>query len=152
MQNFNEKTAFFEENERFSKVIRNLAKRLNDTQAEGELWGFLWLLKNRPKPPPNEFYILACLKREYIRLSKIEKAIIQCEIIISVDNWRNIDFNIDFKSAFAELTPKQKEIFALRISGFSASEIAKMRGISRQSVHETYTKACLILRKKISRA
>ena len=152
MPDFCEKNGFFEEFARFEKVIKNLARKLNDTQAEGELFGFLWLLQNRPKPPPNDYYILACLKREYIRLSKEESKTIAPFLAEIGENFPDIDFRFDFNKAFSELTPKQKRVFALKFYGFSMVEIAEMNGISRQAVNQIYNRARAVLKRSLNYA
>ena len=154
MPDFCEKNGFFEENARFEKVIKNLARKLNDNQAEGELWGFLWLLQNRPKPPPNEYYILACLKREYIRLSKEEsKTDFNSTFLAEVgENFPDIDFRIDLENACSKLTQKQKRVFALKHYGFRIEEIAELDGVSRQAENQTYNRACAVLRRSLNYA
>lgn len=136
---------FFKENERFSRLIKKYASRLRDPQSEGELWGFLWLLLNRPTPPPNDLYIFRCLKNEFIRLSKNEQGRYTNFYPPDVDNYKAIDFFIDFAGAFLELTEKQKEIILLRYCGFSVQEIGVKSGISRQAVN----KKILAIRKRL---
>ena len=137
---------FFEENARFSRLIKKYSKQLRDPQSEGELWGFLWLLLNRPTPPPNDFYIFRCLKNEFIRLSKNEQGSFENYEPAIVDNYNAIDFFIDFAGAFLELTEKQKEIILLRYCGFSVQEIGARNGISRQAVNKKIISARKVLK------
>lgn len=141
MPDFYEKNGFFQENLRFSGVIKKYASRLRDPHSEGELWGFLWLLLNAPKKPPNDYYIFACLKHEYIRLLKGEGERYATEFTPFVDNCATIDFLLDFKEIFKKITEKQKEILLLKYWGFSIEEIAKINGNSRQAEHRKIARA-----------
>jgi hypothetical protein len=149
MVDFCEKNGFFEENKRFSGVIRKYASRLRDPHADGELWGFLWLLQNSPKKPPNDFYIFACLKHEYIRLSKGEGGRYETIFPPLLDNCKSLDFWLDFKEIFTKFTPKQQRALCLKMQGFSTEEIAKIDGISRQAEHRKIARARSVFKKNL---
>jgi len=58
--------------------------------------------------------------------------------IISTDFRDFVELMIDAKQKFDRLPPKQRRAVALYQRGFSYSEIAKKRGVSRQSVSRVF--------------
>ena len=132
--------SFFEENSHFSRLIRHYARKLRDPHAEGEMWSFLWIVKNITIGKPDRYYAV-CLRNEYIRLSKEEKR----EILL--EDYRQgytetRDEKIDLSIALDELSKGQSEIVRLHfVNGFSVVEIADFQHISRQAVNRTKKRA-----------
>lgn len=132
--------SFFEENSHFSRLIRHYARKLRDPHAEGELWGFLWIVKNITIGKPDRYYAV-CLRNEYIRLSKEEKR----EILL--EDYRQgytdtRDEKIDLSIALDELSKGQANVVRLHfVNGFSVAEIADFQHISRQAVNRTKKRA-----------
>lgn len=149
MYNFDKKSAFFEENKRFSGLIKYYAKRLKTDTAEADLWGFLWLLYCRENKPPNDKYIAVCLRNEYIRISKnIPKYCALDFEIKAFDSER--DTKIDLEIALKKLTKKEREtIILFYYYGYSIEEIGKSQNVSRQSVNKTKNRALEKLRNSV---
>lgn len=146
MDIFDKKSAFFEENERFSRLIKYYAKKLKTDTAEADLWGFLWILLKREKQPPNDRYVAVCLRNEYIRISKnIPKYCALDFEIAAFDSER--DTKIDLENGLQKLTKKEREtIILFFFYGFSIDEVGKYQGVSRQAVNQTKNRALEKLR------
>lgn len=146
MNILDKKSAFFEENERFSRLIKYYAKKLKSDTAEADLWSFLWLLLGREKKPPNDKYIAVCLRNEYIKLYKNTPNYCSLDFEIAVlDSER--DIKIDLKSALQKLTKKEREtIILFFFYGFSIDEVGNYQGVSRQAVNKTKNRALEKLR------
>lgn len=137
---------FFEENEHFSGLIKYYAGKLRDPHSEGELWSFLWIVKNITIGKPDHYYAV-CLRNEYIRLSKEEK-----RAVLLGDYWQGYtdtrDEKIDLSIALDELSKSQTEVVQLHfLNGFSVAEIADFQHISRQAVNRTKKRALAELSK-----
>lgn len=146
MNIFDKKSAFFEENSRFSGLIRYYAKKLKTDTAEADLWGFLWLLFSREKQPPSDNYVAVCLRNEYIRISKNIPKYCALDFEIAASD-RGLDIKIDLKNALLRLTKKEREtIILFYYYGFSVEEIGTLHGVSRQAVNQTKNRALEKLR------
>ena len=121
------------ENQRFSALIRYYAQRLRDPHAEDELWGFLWLLL-ATHSPPNDRYIAVCIRNEYIRLSKAESKTAQ---LFEAGRCDDLDLRISVKMAIENCTETQRKYMRALACGYSADEIGKLYGCSRQAVNQT---------------
>jgi DNA-directed RNA polymerase specialized sigma24 family protein len=146
---FDEKTPFFDENRQFAPLIKYYAKRLRDPHSEGELWGFLWLLKYNAKRPLPDQYIAVCLKNEYIRLSKkeeIKQPLSGLEIAPRID----LDLLIDFRRIFLALTSAERSAILFRYGlGYEQNETANLLKISRQAVRKNQVRGFKKIRAEI---
>lgn len=149
MYNFDKKSAFFEENKRFSRLIKYYAKKLKSDTAEADLWSFLWLLLGRDKKPPNDKYIAVCLRNEYIKIYKNTPNYCSLDFEVAVfDSDR--DTKIDLEIALKKLTKKERETIKMfYYYGYSIEEIGKSQNVSRQSVNKTKNRALEKLRNSV---
>lgn len=150
---FNEKSDFFIENERFSKLIKFYSRKADDKEIEADLWAFLWFLRQRKPPPPSDNYIAVCLRNEYIKLSKFYDSLknFEQDYPPAVDKLRNYEFLIDLKNALNSLSVKEKSCFILNAYyGFSIYEIALFFRISPQAVSKNRLRAIKKLRVLLS--
>lgn len=120
------------ENQRFSALIRYYAQRLRDPHAEGELWGFLWLLL-ATHSPPNDRYIAVCIRNEYLRLSKAENKTAQ---LFEAGRCDDLDLRISVKMAIENCTETQKKYLSGLNYGYSVDELAQHFKCSRQAVNQ----------------
>lgn len=120
------------ENQRFSALIRYYAQRLRDPHAEGELWGFLWLL-SATHSPPNDRYIAVCIRNEYIRLLKTENKTAR---LIEAGRCDDLDLRISVKMAIENCTETQKKYLSGLNYGYSVDELAQHFKCSRQAVNQ----------------
>lgn len=146
---FDKNVPFYAENEQFRKLIKYYSTRLKDPHAEGELWGFLWLLKDNAKKPLPDRYIAVCIKNEYIRLSKkegIKQPLSGLEIAPQID----LDLLIDFRRIFLALTSAERSAVLLRYGlGYEQNETANLLKISRQSVRKNQVRGFKKIRAEI---
>ena len=138
---FSEKNTFFTENERFSRLIRFYARRLNEVSAADDLWGFLWILKATAKKPLTDNYIAVCLRNEFIRMSKAKAALPLCVADFTSFGLATVDkpcITMDIEKAFESLSLKESEILRLHyVGGYSIDELSKIKKISRQAINKT---------------
>lgn len=120
------------ENQRFSALIRYYSQRLRDPHAEGELWGFLWILL-ATHSPPNDRYIAVCIRNEYIRLSKAENKTAR---LIEYGRCDDLDLRISVISAIENCTETQRKYLLALAYGFSVDEVSRLYCCSRQAVNQ----------------
>ena len=136
---------FFEENIRFSGLIRHYSKVLGDREVEGELWGFLWLLL-RNHAPENDRYITRSLKNKFIELYRKKKRFTTFELR-DVDNSTSLKTEVEFYDLLKILTGKEKNTLVLKfVYGYSLTECAKIFGTSRQNTAQIQKRAFQKLR------
>lgn len=145
------KTDFFEENRRFSSQIECYAHRLKEPHAVGELWGFLWLLKQNPHTPNDDRYISRSLKNKFIDLYRKKKKFSTFEVPFVDKSALNLTVgfhsDIDFFDLLKPLSDREKRVLTLRyFCGFSVVEIAFSFGVSRQYINQVINKALEKLR------
>lgn len=132
-----ENEAFLIKNECFFGILNFYARKLGYDDALNDLQIFLLELQLSRGELPDP-YVKKCLKNEYIRLSKKRqnRNVLEVEYFdFSVIDY-DFDFRVDFKSALNELTALQREILLLHLyGGYTVSEIAIFKGISRQAVN-----------------
>lgn len=127
------------DNLRFLRVISNLARRYKMPNMYYDLQSFLWELQTY-KNPPNDFYILACLKREAYRIFQREHN----KMCIPLDNFEifpafvgNSDLALDVRAVLEKLKASEAAILTeIYFFGYSVEEIANALGISRQAVNK----------------
>lgn len=124
---------FFEENRQFSGLIRYYANKLNDPHAEGELWGFLWIVKHLTKEEKTHNYYAVCLRNEYIRLSKEKAKYCDFDLIQApaFDDFSALE--LDLKKV---LTHKQFELCEALQKGYLFSDYARAKHCSRATVSQ----------------
>ncbi|HEV7766112.1 MAG TPA: sigma-70 family RNA polymerase sigma factor [Thermoanaerobaculia bacterium] len=59
-------------------------------------------------------------------------------------------FRAAFSAAMAELPPETRQAFALRRRGLESKEIAELLGLNEHAVRSRVTRACRILRRRLS--
>ena len=139
---------FFEENNRFSGLIRHYSKVLGDREVEGELWGFLWLLL-RNHTPENDRYITRSLKNKFIELYRKKKRFSTFELH-DVDNSTELKSNVEFYDLLKILTDKEKNTLVLKfVYGYSLTDCAKIFGTSRQNTAQIQKRAFQKLRNHV---
>lgn len=146
---FNEKSDFFIENERFSKLIKFYSRKADEKEIEADLWVYLWFLRQKKPGPPNDNYIAVCLRNEYIKLSKFYDSLKNFERDYPpvINKLRNFEILIDLKNALNCLSEKEKNCFILKdYYGFSVYEIAVFFRITPQAVSKNRLRAIKKLR------
>ena len=141
---FDEKSPFFAENRQFAPLIKYYAKRLRDPHSEGELWGFLWIVKKITKGEKPPKYWAVCLRNEYIRLSKNEQNF--CSLTEDTDPisdiGRSIDERLDFTEILHRLTTAERLALGLRFFyDLPQNKCADLLEISRQAVYKNQCRA-----------
>lgn len=96
-------------------------------------------------------YVATALKNQYIKVSKSIQVVEYGEYELDehrrykpyeISDYEIIDTNTDIKSAYQFLTNEQKQVISLYFFiGYSIEEIAKIKGVSRQSVNQTKNSA-----------
>lgn len=133
---------FYEENAQFSGLIRHYARKLGEVHSEGDLWGFLYLVKNKTKNAFPDRYYAVCLRNEYLRLSKEKNNFSPFfDRGKAIENFVE-DTKLSVKFALEKLLPKEAQIIRLHyIGGYSIDEIGKLKNVSRQSVNQAKNRA-----------
>lgn len=154
---FDENTAFYEENERFRGLIRHYARKLSDPHAEGDLWGFLCIVKILTENKmPHEYYC-GCLRYEYIRLYKVDKLLrntdeLTEESVTTDFDVDSIDTRLDLAECSRNLT--EAELRAVRLQygfGYKVEECATLLNVSRQAVWKNRCRAFKKMREALTR-
>ena len=129
--------------ERFSPLINYYARKLGTDSARLDLTEFLIELLSRRKGLCDK-YIAVCLRNEYIRLSreKCDFSLRTVELFDLPAMDFDVDLHIDIERALSGLSKLQFDILMLHFNGgFTVTEIAKMKGISRQAVNNCKLRA-----------
>lgn len=128
---------FYEENRVFSGLIKYFANKLNYKDSDFELWSFLWLVKHQTQNEKPHKYYAVCLRNEYIRLSKEQSRNFE-ELTLDDEEIETEISNFDFEiSLFEDLTKGEKELFNALKTGYTITDYAKIKGVSRQSINQT---------------
>ena len=147
-----ENEAFLIKNECFFGILNFYARKLGYENARFDLLGFLCELQlSRGELPVP--YVKKCLRNEYIRLSKKrqKRKALEVEYIDCSAPDLDIDFCIDFESALNGLTALQRDVLLLHLyGGYTVSEIATFKGISRQAVNSCRLRAFEKMRCKLN--
>lgn len=138
---------FFEENERFCRLIKHYSLKGKSKEIEADLWAFLWEFYQRKPRPPSDNYIAVSIKNEFLRLINFNKKSNVNEQFLPPCVY-DFDFFIDFKCALFQLSDRERECFFLNVVyGFSVYEIAAFFEITPQAVCKNKNRALTKLRK-----
>ena len=128
---------FFEENRKFTGLIKYFANKLNYKDSDLELWSFLWLVKHQTQNEKPHKYYAVCLRNEYIRLSKEQSRNFE-ELTLDNEEIETEITNLDFEISLSkDLTKSEKELFNALKMGFTIPDYAKLKGVSRQAINQT---------------
>jgi DNA-directed RNA polymerase specialized sigma24 family protein len=134
---FDQNEPFFAENVQFCRYIKHFTNKLREPDLEAHFWGVLWEVKYCLKPDKPDWYYMACIKNEYIRLSKQKNKFFPVENLASYIDFALPDMVMDLKRALEKISPKQSAVLRLRfVGGYSIDDISKIYGISRQAVYK----------------
>ena len=117
----------------------------------GELWGFLWLLKQNPHTPNDDRYIARSLKNKFIDLYRKKKKFSTFEVPIvdksALNLYVGLHSDVEFFDLLKPLSDREKRVLILHFFyGFSIVEIALIFGVSRQMINKTKNNALKKLR------
>lgn len=138
---------FYAENERFRSFIAYYSRLLKYQGADVDLWEHLYLVMLTKGNRYPDSYYFKCLKNEYIRLSRIQaenKIFIELNAdTVAVDDFtKSVENRFLISFAFELLTVKEKEVLRLHYAlGYSLSEVAKQRKLTRQAVNQMKQRA-----------
>jgi hypothetical protein len=150
---FEEKRDFFEENAQFQGLIRYYARKLSDPHAEGDLWGFLCIVKILTENKYPDKYYAVCLRNEYIRLSKVDNF---SRGNIPFEDWEKWEeFDLDKKIDLADSVQclSDAELSAIRLQygfGYNTLECSARLGISRQAFTKNRKRAFEKMRERLT--
>lgn len=143
---------FYAKNVRFKSFIDYYSQLLKYQGANVDLWEHLFAVMVMHGDKYPDAYYFKCLKNEYIRLSMIEaekRVLIELnEEIIAEKRFedRLLD-RMELEKAFEELTDKERDVLRLHYAlGYSVSEVAKQKNVTRQNVNNIKVRALKKLR------
>ena len=149
---FAKNTAFFEENKQFSGLIRHYAKKLHDSDAETDLWGFLCMVKILTDNAKPDNYYAVCLRNEYIRLSKVDNFLRGNISFEDWEKWEEFDFDKKIDLADSVRCLSDAELSAIRLQydlGYNTLECSARLGISRQAFTKNRKRAFEKMRERL---
>lgn len=147
---------------RFMPLIKKYTRKLQYDGAESDLIiALLEIINNFPLHKINNereliAYISASMKNEYIKLSKKLCKILNFEVELKEDIYKNKAINFDFENIvllnimLKKLPQKQQNILKeLFINGYSENDLAVKLKITHQAVNKTKRKAINNMRRLI---